>query len=222
MGIRAKVEQCWGEAIYRMDGRERESLAHFSEAARLGSGSNAEALALLSIAGVHQMYREVEPTLEAYRRSAALFMALGDHYGEFLARDSLQECLRSVQRLSEAVPQLARAVECALESGDTSEGVERMFTLGKLLIELDRPAEGLPVVRAAVGGFHDLGDARMELTARMFLDSQDGGKGRGENWARIIELGLPAMADDPALEAFGHELLAAFMDEAALDQSADD
>jgi hypothetical protein len=144
------------------------------------------------------MFREIEETHAAYERSAAIFHQLADPYGEFLAEDGLQECLRSLRRGEEAAPHLARAAECAFLAGEVEVGSERTLDLGELALTLGRTHQALAAFTMVAEISEKTGDLRREMKARLQIMMRSN---EPDVLARLPELGakLAALEGDEEL-----------------------
>lgn len=167
--VHADAELGWGEALFMIDGREREAVPHFERAIHLGAGTRVEALAWLSLADARRFFREVDQTLVAYARSIACFDALHDRNGAHLAHKGRAIVLDAIGQSPDALPHFVVALGHALASDDFPEAAELLLTIGEGSLKLNRhPQAGVALVSAAEM-FAALGDDRLEARARTLL-----------------------------------------------------
>lgn len=174
--IQAEAELQLGESIYRLDGREAESLVHLHRAVSLAPGTNLEALAWLTIGDVHQFLKDAETALGAFSESASIFKSLEDQRGEFLAMEGLANLLLELGRSKEALPVLERAGYLGLLEEEFAKAAELLLAIGEILMALDRRDEAARPLGAAAELFKEMGETQLEARARGHLFALSGGK----------------------------------------------
>lgn len=166
--LEAEAELGHGEALFRLDHREEESLPHLRRASELGVGSATAALAWLLTGEVLRFLRRHEAALDAFEMAAGAFKALGDATGGCLAEKAEAVLLRDQGRYEEALAHVLNALDLALED-DPEEGAGLVLLSGELLKRLDRRPEAAERFSIAAEMYRALGNTEQEGRARAEL-----------------------------------------------------